>query len=84
MLFSTRALQQSLPQSRWALKHNFSFMHWDEAYIKRVTSNMYRIYIIDLLTSFPKKFFMLLCIPVGVVDPPVSAEALPPPAFRGK
>ena len=76
MLFSSRALQQSLPQSLWAMKHN---MYWDEAYKKRgwpVTNN--------LLTSFPKKFFMLLCIPVGVVDPPVSAEALPPPAFRNK
>merc|ERR1719239_788813 len=29
--------------------------------------------------SFPKKDFILLCIPVGVVDPPPSAEALLPP-----
>ena len=66
MLLSSRALQQVLSLPHWTLQYQ------NHAEIR---DNL-------LLTSFPKKFLILLCIPVGVVVPPATAGSLLPPPFK--
>ena len=66
MLLSSRALQRVLSLPHWTLQYQ------NHAEIR---DNL-------LLTSFPKKFLILLCIPVGVVVPPATAGSLLPPPLK--